>query len=107
MILCEMRFNPNMARLHTEKTCKRDLTDTRLVCMKCKMENLILRDKPAMQMPVFLHIIIINCSLKKLLADTCPFMEPLMGPCFRLLVMSPIGFKTRVDSVICTWWRHT
>ena len=32
----------------------------------------------------------------------------LVGPlilCFRLLVMSPLGFKARVDSFICTWWK--
>ena len=27
-------------------------------------------------------------------------------PCFRLLVMSPLGFKARVGSLICTWQRH-
>ena len=55
MILCDMRFNPHTARLHTEKTCKRDLTDTRLVCMKCKMENPILCDKPVINACVFAH----------------------------------------------------
>ena len=28
-------------------------------------------------------------------------------PCFGLLVMSPLGFKARVGSLICTWWRCT
>ena len=27
--------------------------------------------------------------------------------CFGLLVMSPLGFNTRLGSLICTWWRHT
>ena len=28
-------------------------------------------------------------------------------PCFGLLVISPLGFKARVDSLICTWRRRT
>ena len=27
-------------------------------------------------------------------------------PCFGLLVMSPLGFKARVGSLIWAWWRH-
>ena len=27
-------------------------------------------------------------------------------PCFELLVMSPLGFKARVGSLFCTWWKH-
>ena len=27
-------------------------------------------------------------------------------PCFGFLVMSPLGFKVRVGSLIHTWWRH-
>ena len=27
-------------------------------------------------------------------------------PCIRFLVMSPLGYKARVGSLICTWWRH-
>ena len=26
-------------------------------------------------------------------------------PCFGLLVMSPLGFKATVGSLICTWWK--
>ena len=43
---------------------------------------------------------------KKLLVDTCPFMERSHWyPCFGLLVSSLVGFKAKVSSLICTWQR--
>ena len=41
----------------------------------------------------------------KNLVDTCPFWGH-WYPCFGLLVMSPLGFKARSGSLICTWQRH-
>ena len=45
-------------------------------------------------------------SLCNFLVDKC-FLWGHWYPCFGLLVMSPLGFKVRVGSLIYTWWRHT
>ena len=44
---------------------------------------------------------------KQNLEDMSPFCGATDTPVFGLLMMSPLGFKAKVGSLICTWWRHT
>ena len=62
------------------------------------------------KVPIFRNVILttflyIRSFFLKKMVDTYLLLG-LWYPCFVLLVMSPLGFKARVGSLICTWLRH-
>ena len=46
-------------------------------------------------------------SFKKIFGRHKPLLWGHWYLCFWLLVTSPLGFKARLDSLICSWWRCT
>ena len=73
----------------------------------------MLKFKTLITLQIFIWILTHLISFGQILKDFKKYMGGhksfLWGhwyPCFGLLVMSPLGFKARVDSLICTWQRH-